>query len=77
MFALLLVAGAREAGVFAVLKSDAAIGRQAENIYLLPTDQLLHPWGEQARIAGRPVDLAFDSRYRVLEIGRASCRERV
>ena len=68
MFVLLLAAGARESGVFAVLKSDAAIGRQAENIYLLPTNQLLHPWGEQARIAGRPVDLAFDSRYRVVAV---------
>ncbi len=59
---------AREAGLFSVLKSDAAIGKQPGGFYLLPTNQLLQPWGEQALIPGRPVDLAYDSGKRVLAI---------
>jgi hypothetical protein len=46
---------ADESGLFSLLKSNAGIGRQSEGLYLLPTNQLLHPWGEQAAI-GRPVD---------------------
>jgi YVTN family beta-propeller protein len=59
---------ARQAGVFTVLKSSARIGRQAEGFYLLPTNQLLRPWGELAAIRGRPVDLAFDSGRRLLAV---------
>jgi hypothetical protein len=44
------------------------VGRQGEGLYLLPTNQLLHPWGEQAAIKGRPVDLAFDSRKHLLAV---------
>lgn len=47
---------------FPVLRSDARIGGQGGGLYLLPTNQLLKPWGEPAMIAGRPVDLALDSR---------------
>lgn len=59
---------ARESGLFPVLKSDAAIGKQSGGFYLLPTNQLLRPWGEQAIIKGRPVDLAFDSRKHLLAV---------
>jgi YVTN family beta-propeller protein len=59
---------AREAGVFSILKSDARIGRQEDGVYLVPTNQLLRPWGEQTPIQGRPVDLAFDSKKRVLAV---------
>src|SRR2546428_1291827 len=59
---------AEESGVFSLLKSNVGIGRQSEGIYLLPTNQLLHPWGEQATIKGRPVDLAFDSRKHLLAV---------
>jgi len=59
---------ADESGVFALLKSNVRIGRQSEGLYLLPTNQLLHPWGEQAAIKGRPVDLAFDSRKHLLAV---------
>lgn len=59
---------ARETAVFSVLKSAARIGRQPEGYYLLPTDQLLRPWGEQALFAGRPVDMTFDSAKRVLAV---------
>jgi YVTN family beta-propeller protein len=73
-WALLLIACAgaavvaRETGLFAVLKSNALIGRQPGGYYLLPTNQLLRPWGEQAVIPGRPVELAFDSRKRLLAV---------
>jgi YVTN family beta-propeller protein len=59
---------AKEAGVFPALKSQAALGKQAEGLYLVPTNQMLHPWGEQTVIAGRPVDMVFDSQKRVLAV---------
>ena len=62
------VVAARESALFSVLKSDAALGKQAGGYYLLPTNQLLRPWGEQALIPGRPVDLAFDSEKRLLAV---------
>jgi YVTN family beta-propeller protein len=62
------VVTAREAGVFSVLKSTAAAGKQPNGVYLVPTSQLLQPWGEQFPIAGRPVDLAFNSSRRLLAV---------
>jgi YVTN family beta-propeller protein len=59
---------AKETGVFAVLQSNVALGKQAEGLFLLPTSQLLHPWGQRFAIEGRPVDLAFDSKKRVVAI---------
>src|SRR2546421_12145930 len=59
---------AKEAGLFAILKSNAAIGRQASGAFLIPTNQLLRPWGEQTLFPGRPVDVTFDSKKRVLAI---------
>jgi len=59
---------AQESGVYAILRSNARIGQQGEGFYLLPTSQLLRPWGEQAAIKGRPVDLAFDSHKRLLAV---------
>src|SRR5262245_46234024 len=59
---------AKESGIFAVLKSDAAIGKQASGAFLVPTNQLLRPWGEQTLFPGRPVDLTFDSKKRVLAV---------
>src|SRR5579863_478158 len=58
----------QESGLFSVLTSAARMGRQTEGYYLLPTSQLLRPWGEQTPIKGRPVDLAFDSRKHLLGI---------
>lgn len=54
--------------VFPLLKSAVLLGRQAEGFYLVPTNQLLRPWGTQALIKGRPVDLAFDSIERILAV---------
>ncbi len=65
-FGAILVA--KEAGLFSVLRSDAAIGKQSGGFYLLPTNQLLRPWGQQALIPGRPVDAAFDSQKRFLAV---------
>jgi YVTN family beta-propeller protein len=59
---------AQQSGVFPVLKSDAALGKQAAGLYLVPTNQLLRPWGEQTVIPGRPVAMAFDSAKRILAI---------
>ena len=52
---------ANETAIFSVLKSNVPVGKQAGGYYLLPTNQLLRPWGEQSAIPGRPVDMAFDS----------------
>jgi YVTN family beta-propeller protein len=46
--------------LFPVLKSAVRIGRQPAGFYVLPTNQLLQPWGEQATLKGRPVDAAMD-----------------
>ena len=59
---------AKEAGFFSILKSEAAIGRQASGAFLVPTNQLLRPWGEQTLFPGRPVDITFDSKKRLLAI---------
>jgi len=58
----------QESGIFPVLMSNARIGLQSEGLYLLPTVQLLHPWGQLLAIKGRPVDLAFDSQKRQLAV---------
>jgi YVTN family beta-propeller protein len=54
--------------IFPILKSDARIGRQPAGFFLLPTNQLLQPWGEQSVIKGRPVDAALDSGKRFLAV---------
>ncbi|MFB3828919.1 MAG: bifunctional YncE family protein/alkaline phosphatase family protein [Bryobacteraceae bacterium] len=68
VFAAAAVVAARETAVFSVLSSTVRIGRQPQGFYLLPTSQLLRPWGEQALLPGRPVDMTFDSRKRVLAV---------
>jgi YVTN family beta-propeller protein len=59
---------AEQSAVFSILKSTAALGKQAGNYYLLPTNQLLRPWGELSVIPGRPVDMTYDSGKRVLAV---------
>ena len=63
-----LTAAAVESGVFAVLVSTARAGKQAAGAYLLPSSQLIDPWGEQTPITGRPVDLALSSDLHYLAI---------
>jgi YVTN family beta-propeller protein len=59
---------AQQPQLFKALKSTTALGRQEEGFSLVPTNQLLHPWGQQAMLAGRPVDMAFDSDKRFLAV---------
>ncbi len=54
--------------LFPVLKSTVLTGRQSGGFYLVPTHQLLKPWGEQTPIPGRPVDMTFDSSGRLLAV---------
>src|SRR5882757_9771356 len=63
-----LVGMAAAPKLFPVLKSKASIGKQEGGFYLLPTNQLLQPWGEQAKIKGRPVDATLDSSKRLLAV---------
>jgi YVTN family beta-propeller protein len=63
-----LVLLAQQTGVFAVLKSTVLLGKQAGGFYLVSTSQLINPWGEQTVIAGRPVDMAWDSARRFLAV---------
>ncbi len=65
---LLAVLAARESGLFPVLPSNAKGGRQPGGFYLLPTSQLLRPWGGETPIVGRPVDLALDGANRRLAV---------
>lgn len=70
LFPVLAVAAliASEPVLFPLLKSTVSLGKQAGGFYLLPTNQLLRPWGEQTPIKGRPVDVAMDSRKHLLAI---------
>jgi YVTN family beta-propeller protein len=63
-----LVLIARETALFPLLSSTAPLGRQPEGFYLLPTNQLLRPWGQQTLFKGRPVDLAFNSNKRLIAV---------
>ncbi len=59
---------AQQTAVFSILKTGASLGKQPAGYYLVPTNQLLRPWGEQTVIPGRPVDMVFDSHKRILAI---------
>ncbi len=68
VLATTLVVVASESRIFPLLRSTVALGKQEGGFYLLPTNQLLRPCGEQALIKGRPVDLAFDSKKRMIAV---------
>ena len=55
------LAPAHAANVSSPVTSNARLGKQGDDLFLLPTSQVLHSWGEQTLVRGRPVDLAFDS----------------
>ena len=59
---------AAEDGMFPVLATKSLMGKQTGGFYILPTNQLLRPWGEQTLIKGRPVDMAFDSDKHLLAV---------
>jgi YVTN family beta-propeller protein len=66
--AVALVGMAAAPKLFPVLKSKASIGKQPGGFYLLPTNQLLQPWGEQSKIKGRPVDATLDYNRNLLAV---------
>ena len=72
IFAVAFVAGlavlAQQPALFPSLRTTAPLGRQSEGFYLLPTNQVIRPSGQQSMIAGRPVDMAFDSHKKLLAI---------
>src|SRR5579872_2900242 len=59
---------ARETNLFPLLSSTIPLGKQKDGFYLLPTNQMLRPWGQQTPIKGRPVDLAFNSDKRLVAV---------
>src|ERR1039457_521863 len=59
---------AKQSGIFPILRSSVAIGRQPGGFFLLPPNQLLRPWGEQTVIPGRPVDMTYYSQRRILAV---------
>lgn len=59
---------AQQSSLFPVLLSTVLPGRQQGGFYLVPTNQLIRPWGQQTLIPGRPVELALDSQKRLLAI---------
>ena len=65
--AVLALVGA-ETGVFPILKSAVQLGKQPGGLFLVSTNQLIHPWGEQTEIQGRPVDMTWDSARRFLAV---------
>jgi YVTN family beta-propeller protein len=59
---------AQQTGVFSVLKTTVTLGKLPDGHYLVSTNQLLGPWGEQSVIPGRPVDMTWDSARRFLAV---------
>jgi hypothetical protein len=59
---------AQQTGLFSILKSNVLLGRQDSGAFLVPTNQLLRPWGEQALLKGRPVDMAFNTEKTVFAV---------
>src|ERR1044071_2861626 len=59
---------AQKPDIFPALRSTIALGRQSEGFYLLPTNQLIQPAGQQSMFRGRPVDIVFDSQKRLLAV---------
>ncbi len=63
-----VAAVAAPVALFPVLPSNVTIGKQADASFLLPTSQLLRPWGQEIALKGRPVDAAFDTDARVMAV---------
>ena len=59
---------ASQPDLFGTLSSLVPLGRQEAGFYLLPTNKLLRPWGEQSLLRGRPVDLAFNTTKSLLAV---------
>jgi YVTN family beta-propeller protein len=55
-------------GAFAAPPSSIKPGQQPDGSYLVVTGQLVKPWGRQAEITGRPVDMALNAAAGLLAI---------
>ena len=58
----------RERDVFGILKSTTLIGRQEGDAYLVATNQLVRAWEQQSPMRGRPIEVAFDSRKKLMAV---------
>ncbi len=58
----------KQTDVFSLVRTAATTGKQPDASWLVVSNQLVRPWGEQFPIKGRPVDLAFDSQRRLLAV---------
>src|SRR5262249_54568089 len=67
LIAALALVGA-ESGVFSVQKTPVLLGKKGDGLFLVPTNQLIPPWGEQPVIPARPVDMPWDSARRFLAV---------
>lgn len=68
IFFLCLLLATGVVAQMALMRSNIAIGKQSDGRYLLTTNQLIRPWGEQMPIQGRPVALAFDPGFKTLAV---------
>jgi YVTN family beta-propeller protein len=67
IFAVLALV-AQQTALFPILKSTVLLGKQPAGFYLVANNQLLRPWGELTTIPGRPVDMTYDSKRRLLAV---------
>jgi YVTN family beta-propeller protein len=51
-----------------MLSSTALLGKQAGDYWIVATNQLLRPWGQQSLMQGRPIEAVFDSKKRILAV---------
>ena len=66
------VALAVQSEAVSLLKTTALAGRQSDGWYLVVSNQLVRPWGEQLPVQGRPVDMAFDANRNTIAILNSS-----
>ncbi|MBI4893178.1 MAG: bifunctional YncE family protein/alkaline phosphatase family protein [Acidobacteria bacterium] len=57
-----------QGGLWQVLSSTAKPGKQPGEVWLLPSNQLLKPWGTPVLMKGRPVDVCLSADQRLLAV---------
>lgn len=62
------LAVAWQPSAFPALLTNALLGGQKPDFVLLPTNQLLRPWGTSTALRGRPVDIAYEPKRNLLAI---------
>jgi YVTN family beta-propeller protein len=68
LLCLIAVTGLIASAIAPTMSNRIITGRENNETILVTTSQLLHPWGQLTRMAGRPVDLAIDSNRRRLAV---------